>query len=141
MSFAGGAFRDLSVSGITSEVLNTTWLGGWYSSASNKLWVVTSDWIVGIDLSTSSAQTTRIPLFFDVSSFAGTRTARGDLIAVGTMSDAALFDGTRFIKVAAELHHSSGLYIDTQRATLYEAEWRKMLRYPLQHPQLNTGPG
>lgn len=141
MAFASGSFRDLAVTGIPAEVLSSRWVGGWYSARTNSLWAFAQRWTVRIELSTLRATVQKIPMFFDVDHAIGTSTPRGDLFALMTFGDGAIYDGTSFYKLAARDHHRGGMYLDSARATLYAAGWNQMIRAPVMHSHLGTGPG
>lgn len=139
MAYSAGAFRDLNVTGIPAEVLSSTWVSGWYSSRSNALWVFTQRFAVKVDLASLRATVQKVPLFFDVQSAVGTSTARGDLFALMTFGDGALYDGTSFSKADLKDHRENGLYLDPVRSILFGSGWDGMVRAPVKHPYLGTG--
>jgi hypothetical protein len=139
LSFSGGAFKDVVLSGITADVLNTRWLGAYLPPGSKTMWIATERFVIGADLAGGPSKSFPSPLFFEIGSFSGARVGGTDLLLLGTMSDYALFDGKDFYKVDSQAHHSDSLYVDPKRGTFYEVEWRKMQRFDLKHPALGTG--
>jgi hypothetical protein len=96
---------------------------------------------VKVELSTLRATIQKVPLFFELDQAIGVSTTRGDLFAVMTFGDGALYDGTNFTKLDAKDHHRGGLYLDPVRATLFTSGWDSMARSAVKHPYLGTGQG
>jgi hypothetical protein len=141
LAFAAGAFRDLNVTGIPAEVLSSPWTSGWYSARSNSLWIFAKKWIVRVELSSLQATVQKIPLFFDADHGMGMSTPRGDLFALSSFGDGALFDGATFYKLEGRDHRGAGLYLDPVRSVLYASGWDRLVRIPVKHPHLGTGQG
>jgi hypothetical protein len=137
---AGGTFRDLSVTGISADVLSSTWVGGWYSARTNSLWIFAQRWMVKVDIASLRATEQKVPLFFETSGAIGFSTQKGDLFAVATFSDGALYDGKDFFKLGArDNHRGASMYVDPVRATLFAAGWDGLARAPVRHTFLGNG--
>ncbi len=140
-SFASGQFRELTLTGLTSAVQGAAWTHAWMNGAGDRAWLTCGKHLLTLELPSGNLKTTPSPLFFDPSSFAGARARGGDLLALGSMSELALYDGTGFTRVPGEVRHSGGLYIDVKQSMIYEVEWGKLNRFPVRHPRLGTGAG
>lgn len=140
-SFSAGQFQEKTLTGLTADVQGTPWTHAWMNPAGDKAWITCGKHVIALDLPSASLKVHPSPLFFDPSSFAGTRAGGGDLVALGSMSELAVFDGTGFTKVPGEIRHSGGLYFDAKQSIIYEVEWGRVNRFPVRHPRLGTGRG
>lgn len=140
-AFAAGQFQEKTLNGLTSAVQGSPWTHAWMNPSGDKAWISCGKHVIALELPSGNLKVSPSPLFFDPSSFAGTRTGGGDLIALGSMSELAVFDGTGFTKVPGEIRHSGGLYVDVKQSMIYEVEWGRLNRFPVRHARLGTGQG
>jgi hypothetical protein len=139
VSYAGGTFRDLSVSGLASGALTTHWVDAWLSRRTRTLWIAAERALVGIDLATSTARTvpTERALFFDVDGMTGISVGATDLLALSSFGDGVLFDGTTFFKVDGARHAG---FLDPKDRVIYGTD-DGLTVSPLVHPSLGNGRG
>jgi hypothetical protein len=135
----GGTFRDLNVTGLSADVLSSGWVGGWYSSRANALWVFSKRWMVKVEIASLRATEQKIPLFFESSGAIGLSTPRGDLFAIMSFGDGALYDGKDFFKLDARDHHGAAMALDPVRSTLFVTGWDRLVRAPVRHAFLGSG--